>query len=67
MKEEIDYVKQSQYKLKVMNSFDGDVKIPSEMLIIKIIIQYIRVYHQFDRLLINNIKLFYSNQGTSLT
>ena len=31
MKEEIDYVKRLQYRLKVMNSLDGDVKILSEI------------------------------------
>lgn len=31
MKEEIDYVNRSQYRLKVMKSLDGNVKIPSEI------------------------------------
>ena len=29
--EEIDYVNRSQYRLKVMKSLDGEVKIPSEI------------------------------------
>ena len=29
--EEIDYVNRSQYRLKVMKSLDGNVKIPSEI------------------------------------
>lgn len=31
MKEEINYVKRSQYRLKVMKSLDEEVKIPSEI------------------------------------
>ena len=31
MKNEIDYVKNSTYRTKVMKSLDGDVKIPSEI------------------------------------
>ena len=31
MKKEIDYVNKSQYRLKVMKSLDGEVKIPSEI------------------------------------
>lgn len=31
LKEEIDYVNRSQYRLKVMKSLDGEVKIPSEI------------------------------------
>ncbi|MBE6507924.1 MAG: ArsR family transcriptional regulator [Methanobrevibacter sp.] len=31
MKEEIDYVNRSQYRLKVMKSLEGEVKIPSEI------------------------------------
>ena len=29
--EDIDYVNRSQYRLKVMKSLDGEVKIPSEI------------------------------------
>lgn len=29
--EEIDYVKRSKYRLKVMKTLDGEVKIPSEI------------------------------------
>ena len=31
MKEDIDYVKNSQYRIKVMKSLDGEVKIPSKI------------------------------------
>ena len=31
MKEAIDYVNRSQYRLKVMKTLDGNVKIPSEI------------------------------------
>ena len=31
MKEEIDYVNRLQYRLKVMKTLDGNVKIPSEI------------------------------------
>ena len=31
MKEEIDYIKRSQYRLKVMKSLDGNAKIPSQI------------------------------------
>ena len=31
MKEEINYVKRSQYRLRVMKSLDGKVKMPSEI------------------------------------
>ena len=31
LKEEIDYVNRSQYRLKVIKSLDGKVKIPSEI------------------------------------
>jgi predicted transcriptional regulator len=31
MKEEIEYINRSQYRIKVMKSLDGEVKIPSEI------------------------------------
>ena len=31
MKQDIDYVKNSQYRTKVMKSLDGEVKMPSEI------------------------------------
>ena len=31
MKQDIDYVKNSQYRIKVMKSLDGEVKIPSKI------------------------------------
>ena len=31
MKEKINYINRSQYRLKVMKTLDGDVKIPSEI------------------------------------
>ena len=31
MKEEIDYINRSQYRLKVMKTLEGNVKIPSEI------------------------------------
>ena len=31
LKEDIDYVKNSQYRMKVIKSLDGNVKIPSEI------------------------------------
>ncbi len=31
MKEDIDYVKNSQYRIKVIKTLDGEVKIPSEI------------------------------------
>lgn len=31
LKEEIDYINRSQYRLKVMKTLEGDVKIPSEI------------------------------------